>query len=99
MTTETTTPNQENIRMIREALHIGLECFGEVERLIDLCNSPRAQSGGIPKDYRPCTPLAQQTPFAALPMRSGHWSRWSKSQRTTIRPSGALSSIGFHERH
>ena len=56
MTTETTTPNQENIRIIREALHIGLECFGEVERLIDLCKSPRAQSGGIPKDYRPLHP-------------------------------------------
>lgn len=56
MTTETTTPNQENIRMIREALHIGLECYGEVERVADVYDLHATHGGDLPKSLRPLHP-------------------------------------------
>lgn len=47
---------QETISTIREALHIGLECYGEVERVADVYDLHATHGGDIPKSLRPLHP-------------------------------------------
>lgn len=58
MATETVnqTFHQESITTIRDALHIGLECLGEVERMIDVHGLYKNHGGGLPDDLRPLHP-------------------------------------------
>lgn len=47
----------EDVRRIREALLIGLECFGEVERVENVFDLyATMQSGSLPKELRPLHP-------------------------------------------
>lgn len=58
MATETVNQTflQETISIIREALHIGLECYGEVERLTDVYDLHANHGGQIPQSLRPLHP-------------------------------------------
>lgn len=46
----------ENIRIIRNALHIGLESLGEIERLSDEYETHRRCSGSLPSELQPLHP-------------------------------------------
>ncbi len=51
----------ENVQAIREALHIGLESFGELERLTDVCGLYRRTGMKIPDDMRPIHPTGSNS--------------------------------------
>lgn len=46
----------ENFRMIRDALLIGLECFGEVERVIDRFQTLQSLGKPVDSELRPLHP-------------------------------------------
>jgi hypothetical protein len=46
----------ENLRTIRHALHIGLESFGEIDRLQDVYSLYKHVSKDLPDDMRPIHP-------------------------------------------
>lgn len=46
----------ESIRIIRNALHLGLESFGEIERLIDEYETHRKCAGSLPTSLLPLHP-------------------------------------------
>lgn len=84
---------QEAMKTIREALHIGLECYGEVERVTDVYDLHATHGGDIPKSLRPLHPTGTNDTVgrfaAALRELEGLTNLVESSARLHLRQGGA----------